>query len=95
MHFYDSPVQVFWDNLPKPVGRNAVFSSGQHETYKHPHLATIKEFKKNGYKICPTNVLYGMKEYLEELSKSGLVLDTISEIDEDHIINGDKVFELS
>ena len=87
-NYYD----LFWDNLSTLEEKNAVFSSGLNEQYKHPHLATIKCFEKNGYRINPTNIVYGMQEYLEELNKKAMVLDTISEIDEGAIIAGDKIF---
>jgi beta-lactamase superfamily II metal-dependent hydrolase len=89
---YNCYSDIFWDNLIKPEDRKVVISSGLHETYCHPHLATIKEFEKNGYTIYPTNIVYGVQEYLDELSGSSLVLDMISEIDTSHICNGDKEF---
>lgn len=90
---YKNYFEEFWDNLLKPKNGNAIFSSGLHEKYRHPHLATIKQFEKNGYKINPTNVVYGMEEYLEELTKRTLILDTISDIDESLIVDGDKSFD--
>ena len=82
----------FWDNLNVAEKRDAVFSAGLNEQYKHPHIQTIEGFIKNGYSIHPTNIVNGMLQYVEELNKKSLVLDTISEIDETSIIAGDKVF---
>lgn len=83
---------VFWNNIQKPEVRNVLISSGLHESYKHPHLATVKAFIDNGYHIHPTNVVYGIEEYLEMLVKETYVLDTISEIDENSMVGGDKIF---
>ncbi len=89
---YNNYHELFWDNLPTPANKSAVFSSGLNEQYKHPHLVTIKSFEKNGYSIHPTNIVYGMQEYVDELNKKAMILDTISEIDEENIVAGDKEF---
>lgn len=89
---YNNYVDQFWDNLSTYDKKDAVFSSGLNEQYKHPHLITIKSFEKNGYAIHPTNIVYGVQEYLDELNKKALILDTISDIDEESIVVGDKTF---
>lgn len=89
---YSNYHELFWDNLTTQENKGAVFSSGLNEQYKHPHLVTIKSFKKNGYSIHPTNIVYGAQEYLDELNKKALILDTGSEIDEGSIVAGDKIF---
>ena len=89
---YNNYHQEFWDNLATSEKKDAVFSSGLNEQYKHPHLITIKSFEKNGYSIHPTNIVYGVQEFLDELNKEAMILDSISEIDERSIVAGDKVF---
>ncbi|MEO6547716.1 MAG: hypothetical protein ABIN94_06935 [Ferruginibacter sp.] len=89
---YNNYLDKFWDNLNTEENKDAVFSSGLNEQYKHPHLVTIKSFEKNGYNIHPTNIVYGVQDYLDELNKKAMILDTISEIDEGAIVGGDKVF---
>lgn len=88
-NYYDQ----FWNNLKTIDGKNVVFSSGLNEKYKHPHLATVKSFASQGYKINPTNLVYGIQEFLDEIDTKTLILDTISEIDEESIVGGDKIFE--
>ncbi|MBN9284498.1 MULTISPECIES: hypothetical protein [unclassified Flavobacterium] len=89
---YNNYHDNFWDNLKTVDGKDVVFSSGINEKYKHPHLITVKSFVKNGYGINPTNIVYGIQEFLDEIDNKTLVLDTISEIDEESIVGGDKVF---
>jgi beta-lactamase superfamily II metal-dependent hydrolase len=89
---YNNYLDQFWDNLTTEENKDAVFSSGLNEQYKHPHLVTIKNFEKNGYKIHPTNIVYGIQEYLDDINKKAMILDTISALDEEGIVGGDKVF---
>lgn len=89
---YNNYDDAFWDNLKTIEEKNVVFSSGLNEQYKHPHLVTVKSFVRNGYKINPTNIIYGIQEFLDEVNDKALILDTISEIDEASIAGGDKVF---
>lgn len=89
---YNNYHELFWDNLTTQANKNAVFSSGLNEQYKHPHLITIKSFEKNGYSIHPTNIVYGMQEYVDELNKKAMILDTISDINDEPFVAGDKTF---
>ncbi|SIQ06413.1 ComEC/Rec2 family competence protein [Chryseobacterium sp. RU33C] len=89
---YNNYHDNFWNNLKTVDGKNVVFSSGMNEKYKHPHLITVKSFANNGYRINPTNIVYGIQEFLDEIDNKTLILDTISEIDEESITGGDKIF---
>ena len=82
----------FWDNLNTTVDKNAIFSAGQNDQYNHPHLSTILGFRANGYNINATNIVNGMKEYVEIFKKT-LVLDSDSELVEDFVRGRDKSFE--
>ncbi|PIF45950.1 beta-lactamase superfamily II metal-dependent hydrolase [Chryseobacterium sp. 52] len=89
---YNNYHDIFWDNLKTIDVKNVVFSSGINEKYKHPHLITVNSFVNNGYGINPTNLVYGIQEFLDEIDSKTLILDSISEIDEESITGGDKVF---
>lgn len=89
---YNNYLDTFWSSLNTTLKKNAVFSSGIHKHHKHPHIETVRSFKNNGYDLHSTNIVYGMQEYLEEIRDRSLVLDSISEIDEEYIPGEDKVF---
>ncbi|RZK22912.1 MAG: MBL fold metallo-hydrolase [Flavobacterium sp.] len=89
---YNNYHSEFWDALVTEEKKDVVFSSGLNEQYKHPHLITVKNFADKGYGIHPTNIVYGMQDYLDELGKRVIALDMISEVDEETIVGGDKTF---
>jgi len=83
----------FWDALETIDDKNVVFSSGVNAKYKHPHLETVKSFAEKGYILHPTNIVYGIQEFLDEIDRKTMILDSVSEIEEESIIGGDKVFQ--
>lgn len=82
----------FWNNLETHKDKLAIFSAGVNDQCHHPHLEVIQSFRKNGYGIRATNIVNGMEVYAKQIRKKTLVLDTISDISEDHLIGGDKSF---
>jgi beta-lactamase superfamily II metal-dependent hydrolase len=88
---FNNYLDQFWDNIPLMKEKVAVFSAGLNIQYQHPHLEVIRKFEKNGFIINATNIVYGMKQYINILRKT-LLLDTVSELSEEHLTGGDKVF---
>lgn len=84
----------FWASLnPQKNEKFAIASAGQNLKYKHPHLEVLQEVGNYKFKIQCTNIVHGMKEYVDIMRKS-LVLDIISETLEEDLSGGDKTFSI-
>ncbi len=87
----------FWRDLKHESACPAVISAGEHKKYNHPHLRVVSDFNLMNYRICATNNVNGMKEFIntsKELELS-LLLDTDSEIIEEYNIDGDQIFKIT
>lgn len=84
----------FWASLnPMKNEKFAVASAGQNLKYRHPHLEVLQKVESYRFNIQCTNVVHGMKEYVEAFRKS-LVLDGISEVLDENLMGGDKTFSI-
>lgn len=93
-HNYHPPFWAFITRGDKP---DAVASAGLNEKYKHPHIAVLNGFYKDGYAIHATNIVYGMIEFAETLKtfqKVSNKLDVFTDLVSSPS-GGDKSFELS
>lgn len=85
---------VFWSNRNLRKDNKAAFiSAGENLKYRHPDFHTLEKIKTNNFSISCTNIVHGMKTYVELIKKS-LSLDVISETIEDDLVSGDKFFNL-
>jgi beta-lactamase superfamily II metal-dependent hydrolase len=84
---------LFWSYLSKSKKCEAVISVGKYKSYKHPNYLVIDFFSNLGYKISSTNIIYGMKEFVEKIKLNSIILDVDSVIDEDSYNAGDQVFK--
>lgn len=83
----------FWTEIDKADKRFSVISAGENEKYKHPSLLVVSGLKEEfGFDVKCTNNVYGYKEYFDLIRTKSLALDMESEIAEEYIEGGDKVY---
>lgn len=85
--------EPFWQNIETaPKDKKAIISAGEHEKYHHPDYEVVKRFHDDGYDVQATNIVNGMAEYLKEILRKTLILDSGSDLVEEYIVSGDKEF---
>lgn len=86
----------FWNTLQNNGSiRHVIVSAGQHHHYHHPDFEVLKRFHDDGFLIHSTNIVNGMQEYLHYLTSKSLILDTDSDLAEEYLENGDRIFEIN
>ena len=83
----------FWSALAKAETCCAMISAGEHKSYNHPHFEVIKYFSTLGYNVEATNIINGMKNYVNDIQLRSLALDSDSFIAEEFYVSGDKIYE--
>lgn len=84
----------FWKSLNKDECPYAMISAGTHLKYNHPRYPVILSFHEAGYQIHCTNIVNGMKTYIDllnNLGRTSAMLDTFSEL-VCQSSGGDKIF---
>ncbi len=86
---------IFWEKISKVKNCEAIISVGEHKSYDHPNYSVIEYFSKIGFMINSTNIINGMEEFLEKIKSKSLILDSVSSVDENYYVSGDKSFTIS
>ncbi len=82
----------FWNEITNFQIQNAVASAGM--GYKHPSADVVRDFHRRGYKVYCTNIVNGMRAFVNDLEEAKKALDDFSELAEEYKESNDRAFVL-
>ncbi len=80
----------FWNSIVKFEIQNAVASAGS--GYNHPSVTVLNAFSSDGFRVYCTNIVNGMKDFVNNIDKKSKSLDPFSKLAEEYTKANDRTF---